>query len=88
MLKSIHLKGYKAHRDTTVSLEPLTVFVGPNGSGKTSVLDACLDVGRLAAEPMTAFSGDHRSTRAAATQVVWAAESSKGDTESRKCRRP
>ena len=39
-LTSIRLQNFKAHRDTTVPLGRLTVLVGPNGSGKTSVLEA------------------------------------------------
>ncbi len=42
MLTSIHLHSWKAHRDTTVPLGKLTLLVGPNGSGKTTVLEAPL----------------------------------------------
>lgn len=40
MIHSIRIQDFKGHRDTTVKLGRLTVLVGPNGSGKTSVLDA------------------------------------------------
>ncbi|EPX63890.1 hypothetical protein D187_005020 [Cystobacter fuscus DSM 2262] len=40
MITSIQLRRFKGHRDTTVSLGRLTVLVGPNGTGKTSVLQA------------------------------------------------
>lgn len=40
MISSIRLIDFKGHRDTTVELGRLTVLVGPNGSGKTSVLEA------------------------------------------------
>lgn len=40
MITSVTLKNYKAHRDTTIGLGRFTVLVGPNGSGKTSVLEA------------------------------------------------
>lgn len=40
MISSVTLKNYKAHRDTTIELGRFTVLVGPNGSGKTSVLEA------------------------------------------------
>lgn len=40
MITSVTLKNYKAHRDTTIELGRFTVLVGPNGSGKTSVLEA------------------------------------------------
>ncbi|MCX4240649.1 AAA family ATPase [Paraliomyxa miuraensis] len=40
MLTRLHVRGYKALRDIETTLEPLTVIVGPNGCGKTSVLEA------------------------------------------------
>lgn len=40
MLTRLHVRGYKALRDIDVAFEPLTVIVGPNGCGKTSVLEA------------------------------------------------
>jgi predicted ATPase len=40
MITSIQLRNFKGHRDTIVQLGQLTVLVGPNGSGKTSVLQA------------------------------------------------
>lgn len=40
MITSIRLQDFKGHRDTTVPLGRFTVLVGPNGSGKTSVLEA------------------------------------------------
>ncbi|UQA62270.1 AAA family ATPase [Polyangium aurulentum] len=40
MIERLRLQNFKGHRDTTVELGRLTVLVGPNGSGKTSVLQA------------------------------------------------
>lgn len=40
MLTRLHVQGYKALWDITTTLEPLTVLVGPNGCGKTSVLES------------------------------------------------
>lgn len=40
MITRLHVRGYKALRDIDTSLEPLTVIVGPNGCGKTSVLES------------------------------------------------
>ena len=42
MLKSIHLKNFKLHEDTLIEAAPITVFIGPNNSGKSSVLQALL----------------------------------------------
>ncbi len=59
MITSIRLQNFKGHRDTTVPLGRLTVLVGPNGSGKTSVLEALAIQSRLAVEaPGNVFIGD------------------------------
>lgn len=40
MLKKVQLKNFRSLRDFEVDLEPLTILVGPNASGKSAVLDA------------------------------------------------
>ena len=50
MLKSIRLQDFKGHRDSLVPLDRLTVLVGPNGSGKTSVMEAIWLLSRLGEE--------------------------------------
>lgn len=40
MLSKVSIKNFKSLRDVTVDLERFTVFVGPNASGKTSILQA------------------------------------------------
>jgi len=40
MIDSIEFKNFKCLRDTTLPLSPCTILVGPNGSGKTTVLEA------------------------------------------------
>lgn len=39
MIKSVHFQNFRGLRDVTLQLEPLTVLVGPNSSGKTRVLE-------------------------------------------------
>ncbi|WP_437541474.1 AAA family ATPase [Sorangium sp. So ce367] len=47
MITSVRLQEFNGHRDSTVALGRLTVLVGPNGSGKTSVLEALALQSRL-----------------------------------------
>lgn len=44
MLTRLHVRGYKALETLTATFEPLTVVAGPNGCGKTSLLDSILMV--------------------------------------------
>ena len=44
MIETISLQNYKGHTDTTIPCAPLTVLVGENASGKTSVLELVRDV--------------------------------------------
>ncbi len=39
MIESVHFKNFRCLRDVTLKLAPLTVLVGPNSSGKTTVLE-------------------------------------------------
>ena len=40
MIKQFHVKNYKALCDLTLPLTPIHVLIGPNDSGKTSILEA------------------------------------------------
>ncbi len=39
MLRRLHVQGYKTLRDVDLALGPLNVLIGPNGCGKTNLLD-------------------------------------------------
>ncbi|WP_437911509.1 ATP-binding protein [Sorangium sp. So ce302] len=59
MITSVRLQEFKGHRDSTVALGRLTVLVGPNGSGKTSVLEALALQSRLVRyAPRDVLTGD------------------------------
>jgi hypothetical protein len=42
MLKSVHIKNFKLHEDTLIEAAPITVFIGPNNSGKSSIFQILL----------------------------------------------
>lgn len=48
MLKRIKIQGYKSLMDLELNLEPLSVLVGPNASGKSNFLDALQLLSRMA----------------------------------------
>lgn len=43
VIRSIRIKNFLIHKDTTVKLSPLTVFVGPNGGGKSAIFEALIN---------------------------------------------
>jgi AAA15 family ATPase/GTPase len=40
MITRFRVRNYKALRDVTLDLTPIHVLIGPNDSGKTSILEA------------------------------------------------
>lgn len=42
-IKRFSIKNFKIHRDTALELFPITVFVGPNSGGKSSIFDALIN---------------------------------------------
>ncbi len=59
MLASLHVQNFKCLRDVEVAFGPFTVLIGPNDSGKSSILDALRMLGRTVVEPISAiFKGD------------------------------
>lgn len=51
MIASIAFRRFKALRHTSVELTPFNLIIGPNGSGKTSLIEALLRLRTLAALP-------------------------------------
>jgi predicted ATPase len=57
MIRNVQIQNFKSLRDVSIDLEPFTVFVGANGSGKTSVLGAIHNAVRAATgDPQKVFA--------------------------------
>lgn len=58
MIHSLRFRNFKALRDVELELDRLTLLVGPNASGKTSVLEGIHHLTRLASlDPRRVFDG-------------------------------
>lgn len=51
MIAAVHFRNFKALRSAAVRLEPFNLVLGPNGSGKTSLIQALLRLRSLSALP-------------------------------------
>ena len=61
MIRRVFIKGYKSLRDVDLELQPLTVLVGPNASGKSNLLDALGLLSRIVTGgPIKSAFDEHR----------------------------
>jgi predicted ATPase len=67
MIERIRLTNFKCLRDVTVDLGALTVLIGPNDSGKTSLLDAIRLLGRTPYQNLTQVFSEANSL----DKLVW-----------------
>ncbi len=52
MIAAVHFQNFKALRSAAVRLEPFNLVIGPNGSGKTSLIQALLRLRTLSGLPV------------------------------------
>lgn len=61
MIKRVFIKGYKSLRQVDLELQPVTVLVGPNASGKSNLLDALGLLSRIVTGgPIKSAFDEHR----------------------------
>ena len=48
MIKEIRLKNWKSFRDAVLPIDPLTILIGANASGKSNAIDALEFLERVA----------------------------------------
>jgi predicted ATPase len=72
MLTSLRVKNYRSLKDMELSLGPLVVLVGANGSGKSSILDVLRFVRQITVEEVASHVAFEE--RGGYEQVVWGAD--------------
>jgi predicted ATPase len=70
MISRIQIKNYKCLLDVDVPLGPFNIFIGPNDSGKSSLLEAIKVLGQTARVPFTQVFADPLSLE----NLVWRRE--------------
>lgn len=60
VIASIAFRKFKALRNTRVTLKPFNVVIGPNGSGKTSLIEAVLQLRALSQLPVSVGTVTHK----------------------------
>jgi predicted ATPase len=50
MLAKVELRNFKLHAHTSIEATPITIFIGPNNSGKSSIFQALLSLRQAAAK--------------------------------------
>ena len=71
MITHLHIESFKCLRDVTIELSPLTVLIGANDSGKSSILEAIRLLGRTTGEPLPSALSDFVPDGAPPEALVW-----------------
>ncbi len=70
MIAAVHFRNFKALRSAEVRLAPFNLLIGPNGSGKTSLIQALLRLRSLAALT-SAHTGELAHPRVRGPEIVY-----------------
>jgi predicted ATPase len=91
-IRNFSIKNFKIHRDTSLDLFPITVFVGPNSGGKSAIFDALINFSMVCRGNLSeafnqypfSFDGLRHHGSSAAARIRYEAELSIGprDAES------
>jgi predicted ATPase len=73
VIASIAFRNFKALRNTRVDLEPFNLLIGPNGSGKTSLIEALLRLRTLSRLPLSESPESAQKTGGPEIEVTFAA---------------
>lgn len=68
MIAAVQFRNFKALREAAVKLEPFNLVLGPNGSGKTSLIQALLRLRTLAGMPAV-ITHEHKGQKPTGPQI-------------------
>lgn len=73
MIKELHLTNWKSFADSKLYIDPLTIIIGTNASGKSNILDALILLQKLAqgTQITTAFTGNTKEKNGVRGGVNW-----------------
>lgn len=71
LITHLHIESFKCLRDVTIELSPLTVLMGANDSGKSSILDAIRLLGRTTGEALPSALSSFVPEGAPTEALVW-----------------
>ena len=73
MIASVTIRNFRALKSASLELAPFNLVIGPNGSGKTSLIQALLRLGALAKLPLrnSGASEEERENIADAPELWW-----------------
>ena len=71
VIASVAFRNYKALRGARLALQPFNLLIGPNGSGKTSLIQALMRLQSLAAAPTPARTRRSQASRTGSPELAF-----------------